>query len=166
MARLFLHLYHHHYSIEVVHFAVHHHKSMTQLWSIISIIHYPLYPVHYDLLLMALVGPIPQLFPFLSPHKHSNDLWTNVDTLPYPLLFCPILPPINKSAWSWRVELAWFEGKSVQAPRYQTAICIRDGFKKSKWKFKMAFAMKGGGVSRGSRVPHTYFEKWFLLKNI
>ena len=36
---------------------------------------------------------------------------------------------------------------------------IRDGVKKSKWKFKMAFAMKGGGVSRGSRVPHTYFEK-------
>ena len=75
VARLFIHLdHHHHCSIEVVHFAVHHHKSMTPLWSIISIIHYPLYPVHYDLLLMALVGPIPQLFPFLSPHKHSNDL--------------------------------------------------------------------------------------------
>ena len=26
---------------------------------------------------------------------------------------------------------------------------IREGFKKSKWKFKMAFAMKGGGVSSG-----------------
>ena len=91
VARLFIHLdHHHHCSIEVVHFAVHHHKSMTPLWSIISIIHYPLYPVHYDLLLMALVGPIPQLFPFLSPHKHSNDLWTNVDTLPFPLLFSPI----------------------------------------------------------------------------
>ena len=37
---------------------------------------------------------------------------------------------------------------------------LRDGVKKSKWKFKMAFAMKGGGgVSRGSRVPFTYFEK-------
>ena len=37
---------------------------------------------------------------------------------------------------------------------------IRDGVKKSKWKFKMAFAMKGGeGASRGCRVPHTYFEK-------
>ena len=36
---------------------------------------------------------------------------------------------------------------------------LRDGFNKSKWKFKMAFAMKGGEVSRGSRVPHTYFEK-------
>ena len=28
-------------------------------------------------------------------------------------------------------------------------IYIRDGFKKSKWKFKMAFAMKGGGGSEG-----------------
>ena len=33
-----------------------------------------------------------------------------------------------------------------------------EGFKKSKWKFKMTFAMEGGGVSRGSRVPHTYSE--------
>ena len=35
---------------------------------------------------------------------------------------------------------------------------VREVFKKSKWKFKMAFAMKGGGRDR-SRVPHTYFEK-------
>ena len=33
---------------------------------------------------------------------------------------------------------------------------IREGIKKSKWKFKMVFAMKGKGVSR---VPHTYSEK-------
>ena len=38
-------------------------------------------------------------------------------------------------------------------------VLIRDGVKKSKWKFKMAFAMKGGGVSRGSRLPLSYFEK-------
>ena len=43
---------------------------------------------------------------------------------------------------------------------------IREGFKKSKWKFKMAFAMKGGGVWRGSQLPHTYFEKLFFLKTI
>ena len=36
---------------------------------------------------------------------------------------------------------------------------VREVCGKSKWKFKMAFAMKGEGVSRGSRVPHTYFEK-------
>ena len=30
---------------------------------------------------------------------------------------------------------------------------IREGFKKSKWKFKMAFAMKGGG-SRGGLECH------------
>ena len=36
---------------------------------------------------------------------------------------------------------------------------VREVCRKSKWKFKMAFAMKGGGVSRGSPVPFTYFEK-------
>ena len=36
---------------------------------------------------------------------------------------------------------------------------VREGCGKSKWKFKMAFAMKGGGISRGSRLPLSYFEK-------
>ena len=36
-------------------------------------------------------------------------------------------------------------------------LSVREGFKKSKWKFKMAFVMKGGRDR--SRVPHTYFEK-------
>ena len=31
---------------------------------------------------------------------------------------------------------------------------IREGCKKSKWKFKMAFAMKGGGGSRGGLECH------------
>ena len=38
-------------------------------------------------------------------------------------------------------------------------ITLREVCGKSKWKFKMAFAMKGGGVSRGSRLPLSYFEK-------
>ena len=33
------------------------------------------------------------------------------------------------------------------------AKAFRDGVKKSKWKFKMAFAMKGGG-SRGGLECH------------
>ena len=33
---------------------------------------------------------------------------------------------------------------------------VREVCRKSKWKFKMAFAMKGGGVSRGSRLPLSY----------
>ena len=37
-----------------------------------------------------------------------------------------------------------------------SATGIGEGFQKQKWKFKMAFAMKGG---RGSRVPLKYFEK-------
>ena len=40
-----------------------------------------------------------------------------------------------------------------------TLVGVREGCGKSKWKFKMAFAMKGGGVSRGSRLPLSYFEK-------
>ena len=31
---------------------------------------------------------------------------------------------------------------------------VREGFKKSKWKFKMAFAMKGWGGSRGGLECH------------
>ena len=41
------------------------------------------------------------------------------------------------------------------------AAYIREVFKKSKWKFKMAFAMKGGV---GSRVPHNYSEKIIFWK--
>ena len=33
---------------------------------------------------------------------------------------------------------------------------IRDGFKKSKWKFKMAFAMKGGGLEGVSSAKYLF----------
>ena len=33
-----------------------------------------------------------------------------------------------------------------------SATDTRKGFQKQKWKFKMAFAMKGGGVSRAIKV--------------
>ena len=35
----------------------------------------------------------------------------------------------------------------------------KEGYQIIKMEIKMVFARKGGGVSRGSRVPHTYFEK-------
>ena len=41
---------------------------------------------------------------------------------------------------------------------------LREGFKKSKWKFKMAFAMKGGG-SQGGLVCHLPILKNDFLKN-
>ena len=41
---------------------------------------------------------------------------------------------------------------------------VRDGFKKSKWKFKMAFAMKGGG-SRGGLECHIPILKDDFFKN-
>ena len=71
--------------------------------------------------------------------------------------------------WRGRVKNAQIDILSLQKTiRYRinlhmTRFQLREGCRKSKWKFKMAFAMKGG-VSRGSRVPYTYFEKWFLLK--
>ena len=52
--------------------------------------------------------------------------------------------------------LLWLQQGSITLDPWP----LRDGVKKSKWKFKMAFAMKGEGVSRGSRVPHTNFKKW------
>ena len=48
-------------------------------------------------------------------------------------------------------------GKGLPNPKIkstkQIGDSVREGFKKSKWKFKMAFAMKGGG-SRGGLVCH------------
>ena len=58
-----------------------------------------------------------------------------------------------------RVTVRWVDGSESQFNVHPTGTWVREVFKKSKWKFKMAFAMKRGGVSRGSRVPHTYFEK-------
>ena len=33
---------------------------------------------------------------------------------------------------------------------------VREGFKKSKWKFKMAFAMKGGGLKGVSSATYLF----------
>ena len=53
----------------------------------------------------------------------------------------------RKLASFWLVKLTLFWGRDV-----------REGFKKSKWKFLMEFAIRGGG----SRLPLSYFEKWFF----
>ena len=42
---------------------------------------------------------------------------------------------------------------------------LRDGVKKSKWKFKMAFAMKGEGGSRGGLECHIPILKNDFFKN-
>ena len=47
---------------------------------------------------------------------------------------------------------------------YQPMLKLREGFKKSKWKFKMAFAMKGGG-SRGGLECHLPILKNDFFKN-
>ena len=43
--------------------------------------------------------------------------------------------------------------------RYFPPKTLREVCGKSKWKFLMAFAIRGGGVLRGSRLPLSYFEK-------
>ena len=54
------------------------------------------------------------------------------------------------------IMLLWFELVSNDTPFLTNLKCsatgIREGFQKQKWKFKMAFAMKGGGVSRAINV--------------
>ena len=36
------------------------------------------------------------------------------------------------------------------------SLSLRDGVKKSKWKFKMAFAMKGGGLEGVSSATYLF----------
>ena len=50
---------------------------------------------------------------------------------------------LQTSRENYQLQLQWFTSRET----------IREGFKKSKWKFKMAFAMKGGG-SRGGLECH------------
>ena len=94
---------------------------------------------------------------------------------------CTTRPFLDRCIWS-SSRIDWASGDQILPVRdslqiqifAQTNDCFanmigrpfREGCKKSKWKFKMAFAMKGGGVSRGSRVPHTYFEKWFFKNHL
>ena len=50
--------------------------------------------------------------------------------------------------------------------RYTPRWSIRDGFKKSKWKFKMAFAMRGWGGREGVSSATYLFWKMIFLKTI
>ena len=42
---------------------------------------------------------------------------------------------------------------------------LREGFKKSKWKFKMAFAMKGGGLEGVSSATYVPILKNYFFEN-
>ena len=59
-----------------------------------------------------------------------------------------------------KTNYRWFSGDKDE---------FREGVKKSKWKFKMAFAMKGGGGSRGGLECHIpilkndFFKKPFRM---
>ena len=47
------------------------------------------------------------------------------------------------------LKLDMYQNPKLGNKKYRRG--IRDGFKKSKWKFKMAFAMKGGGTMGQNR---------------
>ena len=50
---------------------------------------------------------------------------------------------------------------------FYLVFCIREVFKKSKWKFKMAFAMKGGeGVETGLECHIPILKNDFFKKTI
>ena len=59
---------------------------------------------------------------------------------------------------------AWEQLEKPDGWKSISVVTIRDGVKKSKWKFKMAFAMKGGG-SRGGLECHLPILKNDFLKN-
>ena len=46
-------------------------------------------------------------------------------------------------------HMAHWENTKKEIGLFKIITDIREGCKKSKWKFKMAFAMKGGGSRRG-----------------
>ena len=50
--------------------------------------------------------------------------------------------------------------------KLQSGICIRDGVKKSKWKFKMAFAMKGGGLEGVSSATYLFWKMIFVKNHL
>ena len=56
------------------------------------------------------------------------------------------------------------QGVTAGAIRANDGLNIREVFKKSKWKFKMAFAMRGGG-SRGGLECHIPILKNDFFKN-
>ena len=91
--------------------------------------------------------------------------------------FIPFLKPgqVRRFAWLWTSYVTWCafqvfwtrikDQESFLTQHTLAATAIREGFKKSKWKFKMAFAMKGGGRSRGGLECHIPILKNDFFKN-
>ena len=48
----------------------------------------------------------------------------------------------------------------------QKDIILREGCKKSKWKFKMAFGMKGGGVETGLECHIPILKNYFFENHL
>ena len=86
-------------------------------------------------------------------HSHLNYYIYNIHNIK-PKLSAKHVFTVRE--WFW---MDFHGTRNILNFHFDWIISLREGCGKSKWKFKMAFAMKGGGVSKGSRMPHTYFEK-------
>ena len=64
-----------------------------------------------------------------------------------------------KSLWSMVQNFCKLSYKMTKRNRVMS---LRDGVKKSKWKFKMAFAMKGGGLEGVSSAIYLFWKMIFL----
>ena len=66
----------------------------------------------------------------------------------------------RKAKTWWRFEMVYRAGNTLAYLDIQTegdhGFRFREGFKKSKWKFKMAFAMKGGGLEGVSSAIYLF----------
>ena len=60
----------------------------------------------------------------------------------------------NYKTWWKTTMLKKLEKTFIASSRLE--IYLRDGVKKSKWKFKMAFAMKGGGLEGVSSATYLF----------
>ena len=63
----------------------------------------------------------------------------------------------------WKMKLRKWSSYSATHWKNNSNLCykLRDGVKNGNFWWHLPWR---GGVWRGSRVPHTYFEKWFFQK--
>ena len=63
-----------------------------------------------------------------------------------------------------RIHNLYLDREEKPVEKADTYFLIREVFKKSKWKFKMAFAMKGGGTRGGLECHIPILKNDFLKK--
>ena len=81
------------------------------------------------------------------------------------ILIAECISNVRKSEqWTYYLHVILLQASCTYEFAY--TFILREGFKKSKWKFKMAFAMKGGGSLEGVSSAINLFWKMIFLKTI